>query len=69
MGLFNGEFQIAQRLMPDLIPQVEKNPNTEVVSVPAAEFMFLGMTPRRPPWNNKLVRQAACYAISYRMRS
>ena len=63
VGLFNGEFQIAQRLMPDLIPQVEKNPNTEVVSVPAAEFMFLGMTPRRPPWNNKLVRQAVCYAI------
>ena len=63
VGLFNGEFQIAQRLIPDLIPQVEKNPNTKVVSVPAAEFMFLGMTPKRQPWNNKLVRQAVCYAI------
>lgn len=63
VGLFNGEFQIAQRLMPDMIAQVEKDPNTKVVSVPAAEFMFLGMTPKRPPWNNKLVRQAVCYAI------
>ena len=49
VGLFNGEFQIAQRLQPDLIPKVEQNPNTKVVSVPAAEFMFLGMTPKRPP--------------------
>jgi peptide/nickel transport system substrate-binding protein len=63
VGLFNGEFQIVQRLQPDLIPQVEKNPNTKVVSVPGAEFMFLGMTPKRLPWNNKLVRQAVCYAI------
>ena len=50
-------------MIPDLIPQVEKNANTKVVSVPAAEFMFLGMTPKRQPWNNKLVRQAVCYAI------
>lgn len=64
VGLFNGEFQIAQRLMPEAIPQVEKNANTKVVSVAAAEFMFLGMTPKQPPWNNKLVRQAVCYAIN-----
>src|SRR5581483_10099936 len=63
VGLFNGEFQIVQRLMPDAMPKVEQNANTKVVSVAAAEFMFLGMTPKHPPWNNKLVRQAVCYAI------
>lgn len=63
VGLFNGEFQIVERLMPDAMPKVERNPATKVVSVAAAEFMFLGMTPKRPPWNNKLVRQAVCYAI------
>jgi peptide/nickel transport system substrate-binding protein len=63
VGLFNGEFQIVERLAPDLIPQVVKNPNTKLASVAAAEFMFLGMTPKHPPWNNKLVRQAVCYAI------
>jgi peptide/nickel transport system substrate-binding protein len=63
VGLFNGEFQIVQRLQPDLIPQVKEHANTTVVSTPAAEFMFLGMTPKHPPWDNKLVRQAVCYAI------
>lgn len=64
VGLFNGEFQIVQRLMPDAMLKVEHNPATKVVSVAAAEFMFLGMTPKHPPWNNKLVRQAVCYAIN-----
>lgn len=64
VGLFNGEFQIVQRLPPNMIAEVENNPNTKVVSVAAAEFMFLGMTPKRPPWNDKLVRQAVCYAIN-----
>jgi peptide/nickel transport system substrate-binding protein len=64
VGLFNGEFQIIQRLLPDAIPQVNEHANTTVVSTPAAEFMFLGMTPKRPPWDNKLVRQAVCYAIN-----
>src|ERR1051326_955796 len=63
VGLFNGEFHIIERLMPDAMPKVEHNPATKVVSVAAAEFMFLGMTPKHPPWNNKLVRQAVCYAI------
>src|SRR5262249_1792636 len=64
VGLFNGEFQIVQRLQPDAIPQVGANDKARVVSVPAAEFMFLGMTPKRKPWDNKLVRQAVCYAIN-----
>jgi peptide/nickel transport system substrate-binding protein len=64
VGLFNGEFQIVQRLQPDAIPQVEGHDKDKVVSVPAAEFMFLGMTPKRKPWDNKLVRQAVCYAIN-----
>jgi peptide/nickel transport system substrate-binding protein len=64
VGLLNGEFQITQRLTPEAIPQIEKNAKTKVVSVAAAEFMFLGMTPKHPPWNNKLVRQAVCYAIN-----
>jgi peptide/nickel transport system substrate-binding protein len=63
VGLFNGEFQIIQRLLPDAIPQVKEHANATVVSTPAAEFMFLGMTPKHSPWDKKLVRQAVCYAI------
>ncbi|MGN6463767.1 MAG: ABC transporter substrate-binding protein [Pseudolabrys sp.] len=63
VGLFNGEYQVVQRLLPDLIPRVKDNPKTKVESARIAEFMFLGMTPKQKPWDNKLVRQAVCYAI------
>lgn len=63
VGLFNGEYQVVQRLLPDLIPRVRDNPKTKIASTRVAEFMFLGMTPKQKPWDNKLVRQAVCYAL------
>lgn len=62
-ALLNNEIQIAQFIPPHLRERVEKNPNTKVVSVDAVEPMFLAMSPKFKPWDNKLLRQAVCYAI------
>ncbi|TAK02904.1 peptide ABC transporter substrate-binding protein [bacterium] len=62
-ALLNGEIQIAQFIPPHLRERVEKNPNTKVVSFNSAEIMFLAMSPKFKPWDNKLLRQAVCYAI------
>ncbi len=62
-ALLNGEIQIAQFIPPHLREQVEKNPATKVVPVDSLEIMFLAMSPKFKPWDNKLLRQAVCYAI------
>jgi peptide/nickel transport system substrate-binding protein len=62
-ALLNGEIQIAQFIPPHLMERVNNAPNTKVVSKESVEIMFLAMSPKVKPWDNKLVRQAVAYAI------
>src|SRR5262249_14661362 len=61
-ALLNGEIQIAQFVPPHMIPRVSGASNLKVVSTDSIELMFLAMQPK-PPFDNKLVRQAVAYAI------
>ncbi|MBI4528626.1 MAG: peptide ABC transporter substrate-binding protein [Deltaproteobacteria bacterium] len=62
-ALLNGEIQIAQFIPPHLRERVEKTANTKIVATDSVEIMFLAMSPKSKPWDNKLLRQAVCYAI------
>ncbi len=62
-ALLNGEIEVAQRIPPHLARSLEKDPNIKVVPVASVEIMFLGMSPKHKPWDNKLLRQAVAYAI------
>ncbi len=61
-ALLNGELQVAMFIPPHLAERVANNPTTKIVSTPSVEIMFLAMQPK-PPFDNKLVRQAVAYAI------
>jgi len=62
-ALLNGEIQIAQFVPPHLRERIEANANNRLVSVDSMEIMFLAMSPKVKPWDNKLMRQAVAYAI------
>lgn len=62
-ALLNNEVQIAQFVPPHLRERVEKSPNHKITTFHTAEIMFLAMSPKFPPWDNKLLRQAVAYAI------
>ena len=62
-ALLNGEIQIAQFIPPHLRERVEKSPGTKIVATDSVEIMFLAMSPKFKPWDNKLLRQAVAYAI------
>ncbi|MBI4495078.1 MAG: peptide ABC transporter substrate-binding protein [Chloroflexi bacterium] len=62
-ALLNNEIQFAQLIPSHLVERVASNPGTKILSTPSNEIMFLAMSPRTPPWDNKLVRQAVAYAI------
>jgi peptide/nickel transport system substrate-binding protein len=62
-ALLNGEIQIAQFIPPHLRDRVEKKPNTRVSVTNSVEPMFLAMSPKVKPWDNRSLRQAVSYAI------
>jgi peptide/nickel transport system substrate-binding protein len=62
-ALLNGEIQIAQFVPPHLFDRVNNDPNAKIISVDSVEIMFLAMSPKFKPWDNKLLRQAVAYAI------
>ncbi len=62
-ALLNGEIQIAQFVPPHLRERVEGHANSKLTSVDSMEIMFLAMSPKTKPWDNKLMRQAVAYAI------
>jgi len=62
-ALLNGEIQIAQFIPPHLRDRVEKNSNTKLSVTNSVEPMFLAMSPKAKPWDNKSLRQAVSYAI------
>jgi peptide/nickel transport system substrate-binding protein len=62
-ALLNGEIQIAQSVPPHMAERITAAPAKKIVTADTVEIMFLAMSPRTKPWDNKLVRQAVAYAI------
>ncbi|HVA22946.1 MAG TPA: ABC transporter substrate-binding protein, partial [Chloroflexota bacterium] len=62
-ALLNGEIQIAQTVPPQMGNRVSSSPNATVATTNSLEIMFLAMSPKYKPWDNKLLRQAVAYAI------
>jgi peptide/nickel transport system substrate-binding protein len=62
-ALLNGEIQIAQFVPPHLAPRIEGSGNAAIKSTNAVEIMFLAMSPKTKPWDNRLLRRAVCHAL------
>ena len=62
-ALLNGEIQIAQFVPPHLVARIEQSARHRIVTSGSIEMMFLAMSPKRPPWDRKELRQAVAYAI------
>ena len=63
-ALLVGEIDVAWGIMPQFIPQLEKNPKTKVAVVPAVRIMHMGFFTRHGgPMANVKVRKAINYAI------
>ena len=62
-ALRNNEIQIAQFVPPHLEKRISQSPKLRLVSHDALEIMFLAMSPKFKPWDNKLLRKAVAYAI------
>jgi peptide/nickel transport system substrate-binding protein len=62
-ALLNNEIQIAQFIPPHLAPRIAASPNVKLAPTNSVEIMFLAMSPKSKPWDNKLLRKAVCHAI------
>jgi peptide/nickel transport system substrate-binding protein len=62
-ALLNNEIQIAQFVPPHLAARIEGSSNAKIKSTNAVEIMFLAMSPKTKPWDNKQLRRAVCHAI------
>lgn len=61
-----GDVDVAWELNPRQRQTLEGDPNVRVYSVfPSNTYSWLAMTVTEPPFDNKLVRQAVCYALQY----
>lgn len=62
-ALLNSEIDIAEFIPPQLAQKVAHAPNAKLVPTGSVEIMFLAMSPKSKPWDNRKLRQAVCYAI------
>ncbi len=63
-ALVTGEVDVIWGVMPQFIPELKKNPETQVVAIPAVRIMHMGfMTKHGGPFTDLKVRQAVNYAI------
>lgn len=62
-ALLAGEVDLIDELPHHAIPQVEQNPNTQVLRTNGTRSFFIDFNNRIPPFDDKLVRQAANHAI------
>ena len=63
-ALLNNEIQIATALPSQDVDRINGSGNTKVAVGNSLTIMFLGMSPKYKPWDNKLLRQAVNYAIN-----
>jgi peptide/nickel transport system substrate-binding protein len=65
LQLEKGDVDIALDLPRKDLTELKSNPDLKVVSVPSNEFVFIPLDVTKPPFDNKIVRQAMAYAIPY----
>jgi len=65
MALESGDIDIAEGILIDQIPAIEKNPNVVVPRYPSQLVEYVYLNCQKPKLNNKLVRQALNYAVDY----
>lgn len=61
----SGEIQITRDLPLDDIPKLKENPNVVVDQTPSYQELYAFFNTKKPPLDNKLVRQALSYAVPY----
>jgi len=66
MALESGDIHIAESILLDQIPALEKNPNIVVRKYPSQLVEYVYLNTQKPNLNNKLVRQALSYAVDYK---
>lgn len=59
-----GECHLIQNLPPHMVSQIDSDPKTKVLSCEGTRSFFLGMNLTKPPFNNRLVREAVSHAIN-----
>jgi peptide/nickel transport system substrate-binding protein len=62
-ALLNGEIQVAQFIPPHLAGRIEGASKANLASTSSVELMFLAMSPKQKPFDNRLARKAVCHAI------
>lgn len=63
-ALLNGEVDFIEHFPYDLLPLVETNPElTTTIIDPLGNWSYFRMNHMHPPFDNKLIRQAAIYAV------
>nr|WP_106781126.1 ABC transporter substrate-binding protein [Lysinibacillus timonensis] len=62
-ALLAGEIDLADGINPSDAAIIEADANLQLIERPSMNVGYLGLTTTRPPFDNKLVRQAVNYAI------
>lgn len=65
LALESGDLDMVMNVPPRDVAKLEANPDIKMISAPAAEMVFLGMSEDVPPFDNVKVRQAIAYALPY----
>jgi len=66
MALESGDIDIAEGVLIDQIPALEKNTNVAVRKYPSQLVEYVYLNNQKPNLNNKLFRQALNYAVDYK---
>lgn len=66
MALEQGDIDIAENILIDQIPAMEKDPNLAVYRYPSQLVEYVYVNCQKPNLNNVLVRQALNYAVDYK---
>lgn len=62
-ALQTGEANIITNVSPDLVGQIESNPELSLEPIPSARFVFVTINANEPPLDDSKIRQALNYAI------
>lgn len=65
LELQNGDVDMATGLSSQDLQSLKGKPGVKIISGPSNQFLFIAMDVTKPPFDNRLVRQALAYAIPY----
>jgi peptide/nickel transport system substrate-binding protein len=66
MALERGDIDIAENILIDQLPALEKNPDIRVERHPSQLVEYVYLNNQKPPLDRVDVRQALCFAVDYR---